>query len=54
MKLLSAINGGRVEDYERCALEQKPFVLGGAGYFKLNLDPISFKNTSHALWIEEF
>ncbi len=54
MKLLSAINGGRVEDYEQFALEQKPFVLGESGYFKFNLYPISFKNTNHALWIEEF
>ncbi len=54
MKLLLAIDGGLVEDYKRFALERKPFVSGEAGYFKLNLYPIAFKNTNYALWMNEF
>lgn len=50
MKLLSAINGGHVSDYKKFAENEQPFVKGGRGYYKMNLYPLAFKNTSHALW----
>lgn len=54
MKLLSAINGGRVKDYKEFAERFMPFVRGSRGYFKMNLYPIGFKDTSHSRWLEEF
>ena len=54
MKLLSAIDGGRVKDYKEFAQRVMPFVRGGRGYFKMNLHPIGFKDTSHGRWLEEF
>lgn len=54
VKLLSAFNGGFVKNYKRFAEEEKPFTEGGSGYFKLNLYPLAFKSTSHALWGESF
>ena len=54
MKLLSAIDGGRVRDYKEFAERVMPFVRGGRGYFKMNLHPIGFKDTSHGRWLEEF
>lgn len=54
MKFLSAIDGGRVKDYKEFARIVMPFVRGGRGYFKMNLHPIGFKDTSHGRWLEEF
>lgn|SRR5574337_5589 len=54
MKLLSAIDGGRVKDYKEFSERVMPFVRGGCGYFKMNLHPIGFKDTSHGRWLEEF
>lgn len=54
MKLLSSINGGVVSDYKKFAKEAKPFVSGRKGYFKMNLYPISFKDTDHAWWENDF
>jgi len=54
-KLLTALNGGQVEDYRRFAEEVQPFVhKAGSGYFKMNLYPIAFKNTDAGLWQQEF
>jgi hypothetical protein len=54
IKLLSAIDGGHVRDYKEFAERVMPFVQGGSGYFKMNLHPIGFKDTSHGRWSEEF
>lgn len=54
MKLLNAIGGGRVADYKAYAEKEQPFIIGSEGYFKLNLYPIGFKNTSLANWKTEF
>lgn len=54
MKLLSAIHGGKVADYKKFAEERKPFTAGGSGFFKMNLYPIAFRNTSHKHWVGAF
>ncbi|WP_193162354.1 hypothetical protein [Microbulbifer hainanensis] len=54
MKLLTVINGGSVSEYREFARVTQPFVAGSQGYFKANLYPISFKDTSYELWAEEF
>jgi hypothetical protein len=54
MKLLSAIDGGSVKDYKEFSERVMPFVRGGCGYFKMNLHPIGFKDTSHGRWLGEF
>jgi hypothetical protein len=54
VKLLSAIEGGNVSEYRQFAEEVQPFVAGSKGYFKMNLYPLAFKNTSHALWQDAF
>jgi len=54
VKLLSVLLGGYVRDYKRFAEEVKPFTKGGSGYFKMNLYPLAFKNTSNAHWGEGF
>lgn len=54
MKLLSVIDGGYVKDYKEFAKTVRPFILGSRGYFKMNLYPIAFKDTSHSRWLEEF
>lgn len=54
VKMLSAIEGGRVSDYKQFAEKIQPFVTGGKGYFKMNLYPLAFKNTSHTLWQDAF
>lgn len=54
MKLFSAINGGKVEDYKKYAKTIKPFVKGSEGFFKLNLYPIGFKDTDQNRWKAEF
>lgn len=53
-KLLSAIDGGSVSDYKHFAEKVQPFVSDGRGYFKMNLFPLAFKNTSHTLWHDAF
>lgn len=50
-KLLAAINGLSASDYESFALREKPFVKGQKGYFKLNLYPLPFKDTSPERWL---
>lgn len=54
MKLLSAINGGIVSDYKLFAESIRPFVKGGMGYYKMNLYPLSFRNTAYQLWKDAF
>ena len=54
MKLFSAIDGGKVEDYKSFAKTVKPFVAGSSGYFKMNLYPIGFKDTDQNKWQAEF
>lgn len=54
MKLLNAIHGGSVLDYKKFAYTNQPFVKGAEGFFKMNLYPLAFKNTSHELWKSGF
>jgi hypothetical protein len=54
MKLLSVIEGGGVPQYKQFAESKMPFVSGSSGYFKMNLYPFAFKNTSHDLWQKNF
>jgi hypothetical protein len=54
IKLLSAINDGKVEDYKKFAEKERPFVKNSKGYFKMNLYPIGFKNTNNNRWKKEF
>lgn len=52
IKLLCALNGA--SDHVKFNETVKPFTQGAKGYFKLNLYPLAFKNTSHSLWSEGF
>ncbi len=54
MKLLGVINGFSVSEYKRFAETVKPFTKGERGYFKMNLFPLAFKNTSHQHWEDAF
>lgn len=54
MKLLSAIDGGKVEGYEDFAKQVQPFISGRFGYFKANLFPVAFKNTAPERWTSDF
>lgn len=54
MKLLNAIHGGSVLEYKEFAKSNQPFVKGSKGFFKMNLYPLAFKNTSHELWKSGF
>lgn len=54
MKLLAAINGEHVSIYKSFAEKLKPFVKNESGYYKMNLYPFAFRNTSHQLWQEGF
>lgn len=54
VKLLTAIAGGKVGDYRTTAATVQPFVRGSVGFFKMNLYPLAFKNTSHAMWMKGF
>lgn len=53
-KLLCAIQGGRVEDYEKFAQQNQVWYKGAkTGYFKLNLYPLWFKDTDVSRWTQE-
>ena len=54
VKLLAAIDGRQISDYKLFAEEVKPFTVGSGGYFKMNIYPLAFRNTSHAHWASEF
>ncbi|XXQ67375.1 hypothetical protein ACKLNO_06970 [Neisseriaceae bacterium B1] len=56
-KLLAALCGKNIGEYVAFAEQEKPFLNKGcssSNYFKLNLYPISFKNTDPNLWTSEF
>jgi len=53
MKILSVIFGGGFKDYKKFAEKFKPFVREHSGFFKMNLYPLAFKNTSHLHWNQE-
>lgn len=50
MKLLAAMRGNLVSQYKQFAEVEKPFVSDAVGYFKMNLYPIPFRNTSLNNW----
>lgn len=52
-KLLCAIDGGEVARFQQFIEDKKPFTEGSPGYFKLNLFPIAFRDTSHARWTQD-
>jgi len=54
MKLLVATKGLPVANYKHFAQEERPFVDGSVGYFKMNIYPIAFRNTSHQHWLNDF
>lgn len=54
MKIIAAMCNIDVNNYKEVALTRKPFVQGSPGFFKMNLFPISFKNTNHKLWQDSF
>ena len=54
MKLLTAMNGGLVDDYKGMVAQHRPFVKDSLGYFKMNLFPIAFKDTGHQRWQSDF
>lgn len=54
MKILAVIDGQEVADYKQFAKQTRPFTEGTESYFKANLYPIGFKNTSHTYWKSEF
>lgn len=54
MKLLTVINGFELSTYKQFASDTKPFVQGASGYFKMNLYPIAFRNTSREHWLRDF
>lgn len=54
MKLLSAINGEPASKYKHFSEANQPFVKGHHGYFKMNVYPIGFKDTSHDRWHTKF
>lgn len=54
MKLLNAMQGGLVKDYVQMVENQRPFVKGSKGFFKMNLFPIAFKDTGHHRWQADF
>lgn len=54
MKLLCAMHGYSIADYKQFAEQHRPFVKGAKGFFKMNLYPIAFRNTSGAHWAEAF
>lgn len=54
MKLITAMQGGQVDDYEKMVVQNRPFVNGCTGYFKMNLFPIAFKDTGHQRWQSDF
>lgn len=49
IKLLAALNGGECTDYKSFFKEQLCFAKN-SNYFKLNLYPIGFRDTSHHRW----
>jgi hypothetical protein len=54
MKLLAAIDGAHFSTYKSFAEKIRPFVKDERGYYKMNLYPLAFRNTSHELWKDGF
>ena len=54
MKLLSVIQGGKVDEYKQFAEQTQPFVQGSSGYFKMSLYPLVFKNIPCYQWTKTF
>ncbi|WP_182342494.1 hypothetical protein [Comamonas koreensis] len=54
LKILSAIDGINVSGYRDFCSRAKPFTQGSSGYFKLNLYPVAFKDTSQSRWHEQY
>lgn len=54
LKLLAAIQGDDVSSYKTFAERVQPFSIGTQGYFKMNLYPISFKDTNEDRWQGNF
>lgn len=54
MKMLTAMQGGLVEDYVDMVKHHRPFVKDSKGFFKMNLFPIAFKDTDHQRWLADF
>lgn len=54
MKLITAMEGGQVDDYKEMVSQHRPFVKGSTGHFKMNLFPIAFKDTAHQRWQSDF
>jgi hypothetical protein len=50
LKILSATEGTKVSGYRDFCYRAKPFTQGSSGYFKLNLYPVAFKDTSQSRW----
>ena len=53
-KMLTGLAGRPVSDYKSFVAETNPFCEGSAGYLKLNLFPVAFRNINHAHWVSEF
>lgn len=54
MKVLTAVLGENVEDYKEVNERRRPFSAGCTGFFRLNLFPVAFRDTSHSRWSGEF
>jgi hypothetical protein len=54
LKLLTAIQGESVENYIQASEKTRPFVKDSKGFFKMNLFPVAFKDTSNQRWISDF
>lgn len=50
MKILGVIHGFGINESADFVDKYRPFVQKSTGFFKLNLYPLAFKNTSHSLW----
>ena len=50
-KLLAVMKNYDIDNYKQFVKKEMPFLENGnSSYFKMNLYPIAFKNTSHDLW----
>lgn len=50
-QILAALNGGNVRDFEKFAMQARPFEKGSSGYFKGNLFPEPFNKIGN--WDDE-
>lgn len=54
MKLLACIHGYNLKQYKKFTEDVQPFVQSKTGFFKMNLYPIAFRNTSHDNWQTDY